>query len=338
MRSHPDADAFVRAALHQPEDVTARLVFADWLDETGAEHNAAWAQFIRLNIEATRYTPRSDERRRLEQQADEQAPLIRAKLSVPAKLFVQHPIPLLELLPAPNLTVRLAEFELARQVRELMPESLARAHLLLPLDMLRRTFLLAAADPMDSDTAQKLGFILNCHIVLVHAEPEDVRESINRSYGQPELQSVDSVLVEFTDAAADADPFYRLALECGLVESDDPILRLVRMMFLEATNLRADRILLYPDLEAVGLRYRIDNEWVERDRPPRRLHRQIVIRLATLARIDIRRALAHDESGEPLTGEIALVVHHIPYRFGVTILPSPDGATTQINITREPVT
>ena len=35
MTSHPDADAFMRAILRDPADVTTRLVFADWLEETG---------------------------------------------------------------------------------------------------------------------------------------------------------------------------------------------------------------------------------------------------------------------------------------------------------------
>jgi type IV pilus assembly protein PilB len=55
MSSHPDADAFVSAILRNPAEVTTRLVFADWLEETGDPSNVAWAQFIRLNVEADRH-------------------------------------------------------------------------------------------------------------------------------------------------------------------------------------------------------------------------------------------------------------------------------------------
>src|SRR5262245_18465707 len=106
-----EADAFMRKYLARPTDVTARLVFADWLEETCEPHNAAWAYYIRLRAEAARYAPDSRERRELVRQADEYAPKIRANLSIPAQFFVGYPRSLLQLLPAANITVALEGFE-----------------------------------------------------------------------------------------------------------------------------------------------------------------------------------------------------------------------------------
>jgi uncharacterized protein (TIGR02996 family) len=333
MRSHADADAFMRASLRQPEDVTARLVFADWLDETGGEHNAAWARFIRLKIEAAQHAPGSCERLALDRGAEVQAPLIRAKLTIPAQLFVDHPEELLQLLPAPNITVRLKEFEVPQQVLELLPESVARENDVITLDLRGRTLFIAGNDRRNLDTVQKLEFILNCKVILVQVELEDVQEAINRAFGWHATESVDSVLVEFVDTAG---PFYHPAPDNWSTESDAPIVRLVNLIFTEATNMRADRILLYPDLGSVGVRYRIDNEWMERDQAPIRLLRPLVARIAIMAQIDFGRAFG--PGSEPLTGEVPLTIQNDRFRLGVTILPSPDGPTTQINISREPAT
>jgi uncharacterized protein (TIGR02996 family) len=49
-----DRDAFLRAIIDRPEDDTARLVFADWLEEHG---EAARGEFIRIEVQLARRDP-----------------------------------------------------------------------------------------------------------------------------------------------------------------------------------------------------------------------------------------------------------------------------------------
>jgi hypothetical protein len=133
----------------------------------------------------------------LEDKADGFSRHIRARLTIPAALFIGYPKSLLELLPGPNITVRLGRFECPRSVLELMPESVARENLLLPLDQQQGPVLLVGAcNADDPELVQKLEFILNRDIVLVRAEPDDVVAAINRHYGQTEVESIDCVLYE----------------------------------------------------------------------------------------------------------------------------------------------
>jgi uncharacterized protein (TIGR02996 family) len=331
MQKHPDADAFMRAYLAQPTDATSRLIFADWLEETGPAHNAAWAHYIRLQIEADHHSTDSREWRELTRQADEHAPHIRAKLVLSAKLFVGYPKSLLQLLPGANITVRLSGFEVPRPVLEVMPESVARENLLLPLDLQGRTLLVAATDPHNVDTALKLEFILDLEIVLVRGKRDDVQQAINREYAGTETEWIDVPFVDFEDAAS---PFSHAG---ELIELTESHARLVSLILTEATHLRADRVLLYPDIDAVGVRVRVDGEWVERDRFPIHLLRPLTARIASLAQIDVGRIFGSAPGVESLRGEFATQIRNVRFRFGVTILPSPDGPTTQINITGHPV-
>src|SRR5262245_3793521 len=262
MFSHPDADAFMRKYLAPPTDTTTRLVFADWLEETGQSHNAAWAYYIRLKLEADSYPRNSRERYTLHRQAGEYAPKIRANLTIPAKLFVDYPRSFLQLLPAANITVRLANFEIPLAVLELMPESVVRENLVLPLDLQGNTLLAATVDPHSYDTAQKLEFILDKEIVLVGAARDEMQEVINRHYWH-ETESVDSVLSENPDPLTVIleSPAFEL-----VTDPDSPVVRLVNLIIQEAINLHADRILIVPDPDSVAVRYRIEDEWVERDR------------------------------------------------------------------------
>lgn len=105
MSSHPDADAFVRAFLRNPPDETQRLVFADWLDDTGEPHNAAWAGYIRAKAAAAREPFGSAAWQAWNDEAARFAADVRAELSLPAGVFVNYPDSLLRLLPGPNITV-----------------------------------------------------------------------------------------------------------------------------------------------------------------------------------------------------------------------------------------
>lgn len=197
MQKHPDADSFVLEHLRQPANATTRLVFADWLEDTGTPSNVAWAHYIRLREQVDRIAP--DERGPLLRQAGTFAAKVRAKLSLAARVFARTPESVLQLIPMPNVTVRLADHTPPRAILELMPESVVRENLVLPLTLRGNTLFGATTGPHNFDTAQKLMFILNQEIVLVGAERSDIQEAINRGYGQTETETIDSVLVEFAE-------------------------------------------------------------------------------------------------------------------------------------------
>src|SRR5438094_9383350 len=88
-------------------------------------------------------------------------------------------------------------------VIELVPESVARENIVLPMSQENGTLKIIMSDPTDFDTMQKLQFILNKDIQPVLAPREQIVEAINRHYGQTETESVDSMLQEFTDTAID---------------------------------------------------------------------------------------------------------------------------------------
>src|SRR5262245_45999489 len=95
-------------------------------------------------------------------------------------------------------------------VVELIPESVARENLVMPLAWEGETLYLAAANPDDIALSDKLCFILNKNVRLVGAPREAIIKAINRHYGHVETTSVDSLLVELTDTAdfelASAEP------------------------------------------------------------------------------------------------------------------------------------
>jgi uncharacterized protein (TIGR02996 family) len=140
--SNPAADALMRAVIQAPADAVARLVFADWLEETGQPGNLAWARYIRLRAEAAAADD-SLARDLARHKAADIAPGITARLTLPAAQFVPHFDKFLDLLPAARFTITLNGFmppaALFREFRE--PE--LRDRVVIPLAERDATLLLA---------------------------------------------------------------------------------------------------------------------------------------------------------------------------------------------------
>jgi uncharacterized protein (TIGR02996 family) len=197
-QSHPDADAFVSAILRNPADVTTRLVFADWLEETGTPSNIAWAHFIRLNAEAAQYARGNPKREALEFDAAAYWWQINAKLTLSGKRFLSAWESLLQILPPWALTLRLGTCDVSLSVIELMPESVAHERLIFPLALHENLLLIVSADPGDCNTMQLVQYLLNKQIIAVRGVQDDILDAINRHYGPyeplPDFTPIDTPL------------------------------------------------------------------------------------------------------------------------------------------------
>ena len=222
--------------------------------------------------------------------------------------------------------VDLTEVTIPAAVVELVPESVARENVVLPLSQENGALKIIMSDPSDFDTVQKLQFILNKDIQPVLASREQIVEAINRHYGQSETESVDSMLAEFTDTAIDFTETESTSLAGGGDENDAPVVKLVNLIIQEAVALRASDIHIEPFADRVRIRYRIDGVLVERDSPPRRLLSPINSRIKIMGSIDIA------EKRRPQDGRVKMNLHGKHYDLRVSFLPTNNGQSCVMRI------
>ena len=227
--------------------------------------------------------------------------------------------------------VDLKEVEIPASIIDLVPESLARENLVLPLALEGQAIKVIMHDPMDLETIDKLRFVLNREIEVCLASKESITEAINRSYGgtTQETESVDSMLQEFTDTAIDftAEIDDRgTSFGVGGDDADAPVIRLVNLIIAEAVTGRASDIHIEPFADRVRVRYRIDGVLTERDSPPRRLLSPIVSRLKIMGGMDIA------ERRRPQDGRIKSHVAGKDIDFRVSILPTNHGQSVVMRI------
>src|SRR5579883_942437 len=214
--------------------------------------------------------------------------------------------------------IDLTEVTIPAAVVELVPESVARENVVLPLSQDNGALKIIMSDPSDFDTVQKLQFILNKDIQPVLAPREQIIEAINRHYGQTETESVDSMLAEFTDTAIDFTETETTS-STSFEESDAPVVKLCNLIIQEAVSLRASDIHIEPFADRVRIRYRIDGMLVERDSPPRRLLAPMLSRLKIMGSIDIA------EKRRPQDGRIKMTIGGKHFDLRVSLLPTNMG-------------
>jgi type IV pilus assembly protein PilB len=222
--------------------------------------------------------------------------------------------------------VNLTEVTIPASVIELVPESVARENVVLPMAQENGALKIIMSDPSDFDTMQKLQFILNKDIQPVLAPREQIIEAINRHYGQTETESVDSMLQEFTDTAIDFTETEATATGVSAEDSDAPVVKLCNLIISEAISLRASDVHVEPFADRVRVRYRIDGVLVERDSPPRRLLAPILSRIKIMSSIDI------SEKRRPQDGRIKMTVSGKHFDLRVSILPSNHGQSAVMRI------
>jgi type IV pilus assembly protein PilB len=228
--------------------------------------------------------------------------------------------------------VELREIEIPSSVIELVPESLARENIVMPLSLESGTIRVIMHDPLDFETIDKLRFVLNREIEVSLAPKEAIVEAINKYYGSAttETESVDSMLQEFTDTAIDfaedTGVGGKSSITNTLEEGDAPVIKLMHLIIQEAVTMRASDIHIEPFADRVRIRYRIDGVLMERDSAPKRLLGAMVSRIKIMGFIDIA------EKRRPQDGRIKILVAGKDIDMRVSIIPTSHGQSVVMRI------
>ncbi|QDT37529.1 GspE/PulE family protein [Stratiformator vulcanicus] len=218
--------------------------------------------------------------------------------------------------------VDLSDMEIPPAALELVAESLAREHTIIPIAVDGSSVSIAFHDPSRLDIEEKLRFILAKEIDIVVAPKDQIEAAINRSYGQNQTESVDSMLAEFTETQIDFSATEVKQATADSIEEDDenaPVVKLVNLIISEAVKMRASDIHIEPFEDRVRIRYRIDGKLIERDKAPRRLLPAITSRVKIMARIDIA------EKRRAQDGRIKTTTNGKDFDLRVSVLPTSHG-------------
>jgi uncharacterized protein (TIGR02996 family) len=207
--------AFLRAIREDPDNDGLRLIFADWLEERGdplSDFIRGQCALARMAIEDSRRSTCLENAHHLLTKHGKNWAIRFGKslrkrrkwqhflrrVTVPLKTFLEYKCFLWFMASkAPYVLADLTGVTICQSVIEMIPESVARASLVLPLEQIGETLVLAMNHPGEAELVAKLQFILNKNIELVWAERQQIINAIERHYPNTETESVDAIFQEF---------------------------------------------------------------------------------------------------------------------------------------------
>ena len=216
-------------------------------------------------------------------------------------------------------------FPFVRDKIAVIPYALAKQKKILPLEETPLGISVAISDPLDMEMLAELRLLLKKTILPIFCSRSIIETAIEQCYHQKE-EDTKRLFSELEKGSNFAD----LSSEEGydlLEQSDEnPVIRMVNTLLLEAIQHGASDIHFEPTEGGLSIRYRVDGILQQKHVPPREYQLQILTRLKVMAKMDIA------EHRLPQDGRIKLRHGGREIDFRVSTLPIVYGERIVIRI------
>jgi type IV pilus assembly protein PilB len=213
--------------------------------------------------------------------------------------------------------------QIDEELKNMIPESFARAHMVLPLSKHLKSITVALADPMDLLTIDNLKKISQCDVNPVVATRADIRTLISQLYGSKDmLEEVVDSSYDILDAGTDTFKARESddSLEDVVSRAEEaPVVKLVNLLLIQAVKERASDIHVEPFRDKVNVRFRIDGILHRIAPPSQHLLPALISRIKILSKMDIAEKRLPQDGGFSVKIEDRLIdlrVSVVPTIFG----------------------
>jgi len=233
-----------------------------------------------------------------------------------------------------------ADSEIPRDVLALVPPSLIRKHLILPLNLNGSTLTVSMADPTNFLALNEVKFLTGYDVRATVASAKKIQRAIDRLLERKDAYSeaLSKLSGNQFEVLREQELIDLQELERAASE-DAPVITFVNAIFAEAIKRRASDVHLEPYEKYIRVRFRIDGVLQEVMKPPVQLKNVLVSRIKIMADLDIaERRLAQDGRIKLKVGpgrEVDVRVSIVPTMAGEkVVLRILDKAATELDLNR----
>lgn len=169
-----------------------------------------------------------------------------------------------------------------QQLLTIIPEKLARRHLLLPVEAREDGLHIAIANPLDVLAIDEVHLLSRRKVHPNIAMPSQILEYIEHFY-RMDYQFAHQMIQQYEEEVVNSDE-KRLT---ELTFNEAPIIHLVNHIIRNSFQKRASDIHIEPTREETQVRYRIDGVLAVTERIPHKIHPPLLSRLKIMANLDI---------------------------------------------------
>lgn len=224
--------------------------------------------------------------------------------------------------------VDIGNFQIDMELLKDIPISVAKTYKIFPLKQEENgTVIIALSDPLNIKILDDLRLLLDRPVQGAIATEEDINDAINMYYGIGEetIEKVVELMQEQTQEIQDVqhDRTQIDLTDLEAIAHEEPVIRLVNLLLLQAIKDRASDLHIEPFSETLRVRYRVDGVLHELPPPPKHLQLGVCSRFKVMAGMDIaeRRMPQDGRIKLNLAGrQIDLRVSTIPTVWGESIV------------------
>jgi type IV pilus assembly protein PilB len=224
--------------------------------------------------------------------------------------------------------ITLEEVEIAPEVIEKVPKTMAQAYGIIPVRMDGNALVVAMSNPNDINALDDLRYTLKCEIRGAIASKESIQTALEKYY-QHKVESVSKVLAEMSSDDINFEEVKEKGKAAYNVEemvNSAPVIKLLNLILLTAVKAQASDIHFEPFEDIFKVRYRVDGVLYEMEAPPLSLANALITRIKVLSNLDI------SETRLPQDGRILLSVGKRPVDLRVSTLPCIFGESVVMRV------
>ena len=205
---------------------------------------------------------------------------------------------------------------------QLVPEDLARQHVILPLKFENDRLQVVTADPFDVEAIRAITYHVGKVALRIGARSE-IERHLDRAYNV--LSAADDHIRAFELSYDEPDQADRVDNAVHFDENA-PVVQVVNRVITQAVRQRASDVHIEPTEDDVTVRYRIDGAMTDAIHLPQRMGPAVTSRIKVMSELNIV------ERRRPQDGQFGVSIDGRPIDFRVSIVPTVHGEKTVLRL------
>jgi len=221
--------------------------------------------------------------------------------------------------------IDLMNYLLEPEIIDLVPEDLARKHLLIPILKIGNDLTVAMVEPSDVFAVDELRMKTGLNIEPAVATETGLKKALDQHYGAK--GTLEEVIASLDRGKLEIKPGQEMELKKlrGIAE-EPPVIKLVNIMIIEAVHQGASDIHIEPEEDTLRIRFRIDGLLHDRTGPPKYLQSAVISRIKVMADMDI------SERRVPQDGRIQMKMEGRDIDIRVSCIPTIHGENVVLRL------
>ena len=177
------------------------------------------------------------------------------------------------------------DYNISKEILEKIPRKICERHILIPLNKVGRTLVVAFSDPSNMHTLDNISMVTSCKIQPVVAKRSDIKELLDRYYDNKE--EVNDMFYNFSVAPETEEENLVDLDSVKAGNENEKVISFVNLIFSDAIRLKSSDVHVEIYEQAFRIRYRIDGMLHEKHNLPREIAPAVISRIKVISNMDI---------------------------------------------------